>query len=117
MSKALPISDVLAAVVRDLGLGKKLSQQRAVLDWAGVVGERVAAHARALRVDGDLLFVGVDSSVWAQELSLMKRRILRELNGRLGEDAIKDVRFVLGGAGPYGASGVGGTEAEDHGET
>jgi len=116
VSKALPISDVLAAVVRDLGLGKKLSQQRAVLDWAEVMGERVAAHARALRVDGDILFVGVDSSVWAQELSLMKRRILRELNGRLGEDAIRDVRFVLGGARPYGASGSGGTEAEDHGE-
>ena len=116
MSKALPISEILASVFRDLGLTKKLSRQRAVVDWADVVGARVASHSRALRMEGGLLFVGVDSSVWAQELSLMKRRILRELNGRIGEDVIEDVHFVLGGADHYGASGVGGTEAEDHGE-
>ncbi|MBM3307631.1 MAG: DUF721 domain-containing protein [Candidatus Eisenbacteria bacterium] len=117
MSKALPISDVLAAVVRNLGLSRKLSEHRAVVDWEDIVGARVAEHARALRVDSGLLFVGVDSSVWAQELTLMKQRILRELRSRVGEGVINDVHFVLGGARPYGASGIGGTEAEDHGKT
>ena len=116
MSKAQRIGQILGEVIRDLGLTKRLSEQRAVVDWPNVVGARVAGHSRALRVDGGMLFVQVDSSVWAQELSLMKRRILRELNARIGKDVIENVHFVVGGANPYGASGVGSEQAEDHGE-
>jgi predicted nucleic acid-binding Zn ribbon protein len=90
-------------VVRDLGLGKKLSEQRAVIEWPDVVGERVAAHSRATRVDAGRLFVEVDSSVWAQELSLMRRRILREMNERIGKGVIETVHFVLGGTAAHDA--------------
>jgi len=102
---AEPIGKILAAVVRDLGLAKRLSEQRAVVDWAEIVGRRVAEHARALRVDSGRLFVEVDSPVWSQELSLMKRDILRQVNERIGRKAIENIHFVLGGARPYGASG------------
>ena len=102
---AEPIGKILADVIRDLGLGKKLSEQRAVIEWPDIVGRRVAEHARALRVDSGMLFVEVDSPVWSQELTLMKRNILREINARIGREAIDNVHFVLGGARPYGASG------------
>lgn len=105
MRAAEPIGKILAAVVRDLGLAKRLSEQRAVVDWAEIVGRRVAEHARALRVDSGRLFVEVDSPVWSQELSLMKRDILRQVNERIGRKAIENIHFVLGGARPYGASG------------
>jgi len=112
---AEPIGKILTDVIRDLGLSKKLSEQRAVIEWADIVGRRVAEHARAVRVDGGLLFVEVDSSVWSQELTLMKRNILREINARIGRKAIDNVHFVLGGARPYGASGRNRKE-EGHGE-
>jgi predicted nucleic acid-binding Zn ribbon protein len=98
-----PIGKILRQVVRDLGLGRKLSEQRAVIEWADVVGEKVAAHSRATRVDAGRLFVEVDSSVWAQELSLMRRRILREMNERIGKGVIETVHFVLGGTTVHGA--------------
>ncbi len=110
MSWAQPIGEILRGVIRDLGIGKKLSEQRAVLEWADVVGERVAEHSRARRVDGGRLFVEVDSSVWAQELTLMKRKILKEMNARIGRNVIENVHFVLGGASAYGASGSGSRE-------
>lgn len=99
-----PIGKILGQVVRDLGLGKKLNEQRAVVEWAEVVGERVAAHSRAMRVDGGRLLVEVDSSVWAQELSLMKRRILGEMNKRIGKGVIETMHFVLGGTTADGGS-------------
>jgi predicted nucleic acid-binding Zn ribbon protein len=102
---AEPIGKILADVVRDLGLSKKLSEQRAVVEWADIVGRRVAEHARAIRVDGGRLFVEVDSSVWSQELTLMKRTILKQINDRIGRKAIDNIHFVLGGARPHGASG------------
>jgi predicted nucleic acid-binding Zn ribbon protein len=107
---AQPIAKVLEEVVRDLGLAKKLSEQRAVVDWPRVVGHKVAVHSRAIRVDGGRLFVEVDSPVWAQELSLMKRTILRELNARIGKRAIENVHFVLGGATTHGTSDSDGRE-------
>jgi predicted nucleic acid-binding Zn ribbon protein len=101
---AEPIGKILADVLRDLGLSKKLSEQRAVVEWSDIVGRRVAEHARALRVDNGRLFVEVDSPVWSQELTLMKRNILRQINDRIGRKAIDNIHFVLGGARPYGAS-------------
>ena len=106
MSWAEPIGKVLEQVIANLGLAKKLNEQRAVVDWADIVGEKVAEHSRALRVDGGRLFVEVDSSVWAQELTLMKRRILTQINQRTGDRVINNVHFVLGGAGRHGASGT-----------
>jgi len=111
---AEPIGKILADVVRDLGLSKKLSEQRAVVEWSDIVGRRVAEHARAVRVDNGKLFVEVDSPVWSQELTLMKRDILRQINDRLGRKAIDDIHYVLGGARPHGASGR--NEEEDDGE-
>lgn len=112
MKWAQPIGKILETVVRDLGLTKKLSEQRAVIEWPDVVGRRVAEHARAVRVDGGKLFVEVDSSVWTQELTMMKLEILRQINDRIGRDAIDNVHFVLGGATGYGASGRNGREED-----
>ena len=113
MKWAEPIGKILADVIRDLGLSKKLSEQRAVVDWGDIVGARVAEHARALRVDSGRLFVEVDSPVWSQELTLMKREILRQINDRIGRKAIDNIHFVLGGARPYGASGRNSKEEGD----
>lgn len=108
MSWAEPIGKVLAEVIANLGLTKKLREQRAVVDWADAVGEKVAQHSRAIRVDRGRLLVEVDSPVWAQELTLMKRRILREVNARAGDGVIDNIHFVLGGASKHGASGTDG---------
>lgn len=113
MKWAEPIGKILTDVLRDLGLSKKLSEQRAVVEWNDIVGRRVAEHARALRVDNGRLFVEVDSSVWSQELTLMKRKIVRQINDRIGRKAIDNIHFVLGGARPYGASGRNSKEEGD----
>ncbi len=113
MKWAEPIGKILTEVLRDLGLSKKLLEQRAVVEWSDIVGRRVAEHARALRVDNGRLFVEVDSSVWLQELTLMKRSILRQINDRIGRTAIDNIHFVLGGARPHGASGRNSKEEGD----
>jgi predicted nucleic acid-binding Zn ribbon protein len=107
VSRAEPIGRILAEVVRDLGLTKKLTEQRAVVEWSDIAGRGIAEHSRAIRVEGKKLFVEVESSVWAQELSLMKRRILGEIDTRIGKDVIENVHFVLGGSSAHRASGPG----------
>jgi predicted nucleic acid-binding Zn ribbon protein len=114
--RAEPIGKILADVIRDLGLSGKLSEQRAVVEWPEIVGRKVAEHARALKVDSGRLFVEVDSPVWSQDLTLMKRAILRQINDRIGRNAIHNIHFVLGGARAHGASGSNGRKEEGDGE-
>jgi len=114
---AEPIGKILADVLRDLGLSNKLTEQRAVVEWADIVGRKVAEHARAYKVDGGRLFVEVDSSVWSQELTMMKRNILRQINDRIGRNTIDNIHFVLGGATAHGTSGRNGRKEEGDGES
>lgn len=116
MKRAQPIGKILADLIRDLGLSKKLNEQKAVVEWEAVVGRDIAEHSRAIKVDGGRLVVEVDSPVWSQELTLMKRDIMRRLNDRAGNRAIDNIHFVLGGATTHGASGRNRRE-EGHGES
>lgn len=78
------------------GLTKRLDLAGAVERWAEVVGERVAANARAEAVTADgLLWVRVRSSSWAAELSLMAPRILARLN-QDRDGKIRDLRCIVG---------------------
>lgn len=114
MRRVEPIGKILGELIRGLGFEKKLKEQRAVVEWSNIVGDRVAAHAQAVRVDRGRLLVEVDSSVWAQELSLMRRKILREVNERIGREAIETIHFVLGRTSPHGASSRNGSEKQGH---
>jgi len=103
-----PIGRILEGVIEELGFASKLSEQRAVIEWSEIVGPKVAAHSRALRVDHGRLVVEVRSSVWAQELSLMSRGIVAKMNDRLGKRTVENLQFVVGGKttnDPFGRNG------------
>lgn len=116
MRRIETIGTILQNVIQGLGIEKRITEERAVVDWEEIVGRRIAEHARALRVSDGRLFVEVDSSVWAQELSLMRRQLLAEVNARVGRESIEHIHFVLGGARANDASDPGGREDETNGE-
>jgi hypothetical protein len=43
----------------------------------------------------------------------MKRKIMREINRRIGREAIEHVHFVLGGSKPHDPIGNSGKDEED----
>jgi hypothetical protein len=61
--------------------------------WEDVVGSSAAKVSSAVTCKDGILFVEVKNSVWAAELSLLKRDIIKKLNRRLGRGTIKDIRF------------------------
>jgi predicted nucleic acid-binding Zn ribbon protein len=105
-----PIGKVLRAVIEELGVAGRLAEQRAVMEWPDVVGAKVAENSRAVRIERGQLLIEVGSSVWAQELSLMRREILRKMNDRLGGRTVKSLHFVVGGKGLDDPSGSDGRE-------
>ncbi|SRR6266404_9897286 len=63
--------------------------------WPDAVGSQVARRAQPVRLRGRTLLVAVSSAPWMQELQLLKRTILAELNARLGTAIVGDLFFVL----------------------
>jgi predicted nucleic acid-binding Zn ribbon protein len=63
--------------------------------WDEAVGAQVARRAQPIRLRGHTLLVAVSSAPWMQELQLLKRTILTELNARLATPLVADLHLVL----------------------
>ena len=64
--------------------------------WPEAVGAEAAQHAEPAAVNGDVLEVAADSSVWAQHLQLRHDEILAALRERLGAGAPASLRIHIG---------------------
>jgi len=100
-------------LLEQLGLARTAEGWRAVTDWPVIAGARIARHTRALSFRDGTLAVEVEGSAWMQELSFLKRDLLRNLNRHLGADVVRDVRFTPAGTAPRAA----GTRPEDRAPT
>ena len=63
--------------------------------WSDIVGSDVAKRTKPIKISKDTLIIKVANSVWANELSLMSRQILKKINDFVGEEVIKDLKFRL----------------------
>ena len=63
-----------------LGIAERVERASVVADWEHLVGAPIARVARPVRVQGETLFVEVDSASWRMELSMMRPQLMRKLN-------------------------------------
>ena len=85
------LGDVLHQLLRRWGVDGKVREQRAVSHWSQIVGPRIAAHTRAVRVQDGKVFIAVQSSAWKTELVFLKRDIIARLNRDAGRKVIDDI--------------------------
>jgi predicted nucleic acid-binding Zn ribbon protein len=88
-----PIYVAIDELVKSLGIQKKLQEYDAVVYWEKAVGERIAQVTTATRIQQGILFVHVKTSTWRNELSLRKKEIINKLNGIVGVNVVKDIKF------------------------
>lgn len=99
MRRQAKLSGILDDLMKRLGLDQAIKQRLALLVWPEVVGRTNARHSQAEAVRDGVLLVKAGSSAWAQELDLLKPQILERLNGRLGQQVIRDIHFSAGQRG------------------
>jgi predicted nucleic acid-binding Zn ribbon protein len=87
------MSSALDELVKGLGIEKKLREYDAVVYWESAVGEQIAKMTKATRIEKGVLFVSVRTSTWRNELTLRKKEIVNKLNGVVGNNVVKDIRF------------------------
>jgi predicted nucleic acid-binding Zn ribbon protein len=94
------VAKILEKTLRKLPSAKKIKGQMIIDAWPEAVGEKISQKSRALSVENGILFVWVNDSVWAQHLSLQKRKIISQLHRLTATRLLKDVRFQVGGCPP-----------------
>ena len=84
------IGTLLPGALARLGLAEGIERWRAVTEWEKIVGESLARHSWARRVDGATLVVETDDPYG---LSHQKPGLLKLVRDHLGSDCIKDLRL------------------------
>jgi len=69
---------------------------RLVRVWPEAVGEAIARRTEVASLKFHTAVVKVSGAMWIQELNLMKPQILARLREVMGDDAVRDLRFVQG---------------------
>jgi len=64
-------------------------------NWLRLVAEAIAANSRPFRLNGHVLAIEVTSSVWANELHLLKMPLMEKLRRLPGLEKIDDVRCQI----------------------
>ncbi len=64
--------------------------------WPEVVGETIARRTEVKSLKFHVAEVKVSGAMWLQELNLMRPQILARLRDAMGDDAVREVRFVKG---------------------
>ena len=58
------------------------------------VGPKISKYAELVKFSGGTVFISVKSSVVKNEITLMKRKIIKTLNEFLGKEDIKNLKIV-----------------------
>jgi hypothetical protein len=100
------LKTILGTMLRTMNSPPQREQFRVWDIWEEVVGPQIAGKTRPEALRNGVLVVSVTSSVWMQELSFMKQKILDRINQTLAPATIREIRFKLGdiqqaGAGCY----------------
>lgn len=89
------IGTILEDVVKGMGIKKKIEGNKVFKVWDEVVGDIIEKNTEPYFFKKGILFIGTTSSVWAQELSMMKQCLIKKVNDCFKKEKVKDIRFKV----------------------
>lgn len=91
-----PLGDIVKEVFEGIERGRTLTKEDVENRWKEIAGSAASRHTRPVSLRKATLTVFVDSSSWMQEMSLQKRKILKQLKSAFGKDKISGIHFRIG---------------------
>ena len=92
-----PLKKILESVMREKDFTDDIEAYRIFAQWNDIVGEKLAAHTRPVRVSGSVLYVEVDDHLWFAQLKYMKGDMLKRIERAIKAGIFKDLKFLLKG--------------------
>ena len=90
------LGKTLAGVLDALDTQGQFALFRLIRVWPQVVGDNIARHTEVASLKFHTAVVKVSTAMWIQELNLMRPQILKQLMDSIGDDSVRDLRFVKG---------------------
>jgi len=85
------LGDVIKDFIEANRLQKGLDKISVKEAWHAVMGSAISNYTTAIKLDREVLYVQLSSSVLREELSYGKEKILKLVNEELGKDLIKKI--------------------------
>lgn len=92
-----PLDKVLQSIMREKDFVENIEAYRIFAAWDSIVGPRLAAHAKPVRVTGRVLHVEVDDHLWLAQLKYMKTDMLKRIERALKPGIFEDLKLLLKG--------------------
>lgn len=89
----LTLADILQKCLRQDGLETPLMQKRVIDSWDKVVGKVIAGYTAEKFIKNQTLFVKILNPALRADLSMMKSRLVKNLNVEVGSNVIADIKF------------------------
>jgi hypothetical protein len=90
------IGGTIQELLANLDTGGHFELVRLIRLWPEVVGETIARRTEVSSLKFHTAVVKVSTVMWIQELNLMRPQILSRVRAAMGNDAVREVRFVHG---------------------
>ncbi|MCK9522419.1 MAG: DUF721 domain-containing protein [Proteobacteria bacterium] len=94
-SQPLPIADITSIQVQSLYRGNPEVHPRLWTRWTHIAGEQLAQRTFPLKLQKGLLFVGVSSSTWMQQISFLRDELLQRIAQEVGPGVVTEIRLML----------------------
>ncbi|MDE6538314.1 MAG: DUF721 domain-containing protein [Muribaculaceae bacterium] len=88
------IGDLMRMMIQESGMAGRLDECRAVELWRHVIGERIARLTSRPKVSCGVMIIYVSSAPLRHELTMNATGIINALNGAIGKEVIKSIRFM-----------------------
>ena len=95
--KTQRIGGTVLDLLDSLGLNDAKKCAMIISAWDNIAGEKLTNLVRPESFRYGTLHLSVSNHSWAQELQLLKPQFMKKVNGVLGKDAVKDIRFRVRG--------------------
>lgn len=99
--KASRIDETMTSVLKKLGRRQPGIHPEIWSRWSEIVGPELARRTIPEGFRNKTLILAVKSSVWLQELSFVKKRLLERLAEEIGPDVVTDIRLVQNSQLPF----------------
>ena len=93
MSDSKPLKGVFEAMISRYKMKEHFKVEEIKSLWEEIVGTYIANYTEKLVVKNHVLYVKIKSPELRNELQYAKTKLIKNLNYKIGEDYIKDIKF------------------------
>jgi predicted nucleic acid-binding Zn ribbon protein len=94
MSSPEKIGNIIQSFLSEKGYLASCKENEVINVWSEIVGESIAEVSTCIKVENGTLFVEVKSSAWRQELSYLKKEILKKIQSCTECKTISNIVFL-----------------------